>query len=313
MTAAAVPAIDADLVRRLLAEQFPEWAALPVRAAQPQGWDNRTFRIGSELAARLPSGPGYAAQAEKEWRWLPRLASQLPLPIPEVVAHGLPGCGYPFPWSVLRWRPGVPVGVGRAGDADRFAADLAGFLVALRAADPTDGPAPGPHNFFRGAPPDVYGDEVERSLDGLAGEVPAGSLRRLWDRALRSRWDPAPVWVHGDMAAGNLLLDEAGRLAAVLDFGCSAVGDPACDLVVAWTVLPPAARDRFRTAVALDEATWDRARGWLLWKALLGVQEALESGEEEPAVRPRRDLLRLLADPGDEPGPPACAPRAAVR
>lgn len=300
MTSAAGPAaIDALLVRRLLAEQFPAWADLPVRAAEPQGWDNRTFRMGSELAARLPSGPGYALQPEKEWRWLPRLAPHLPVPIPEVVAHGRPGAGYPYAWSVLRWRPGTPALIGRIAGTDRFAADLAAFLVALRGVDASEGPAPGPHNFLRGAPPEVYADEVERSLATLAGEVPDAGLRRLWDRALASRWDRELVWLHGDVAAGNLLLDDAGRLAAVLDFGCSAVGDPACDLVVAWTLLPPSARQVFRRTVDLDDETWARARGWLLWKALLVLERALEDGDEPAAAAPRRELLRVLAEPED--------------
>lgn len=300
MTPAPEPgAIDEELVRRLLAEQFPAWAGLPVRAALPQGWDNRTFRIGHDLAARLPSGPGYAEQPEKEARWLPRLAPHLPLPIPEVLARGRPGCGYPFPWSVLRWRPGVPVALGRVADPGRFAADLAGFLVALRAVDAAGGPVPGPHNFFRGAPPAVYAEEVERSLALLRGEVPADPLHRLWDEALASRWDRDPVWFHGDVAAGNLLLDDVGRLSAVLDFGGSGVGDPACDLVVAWTVLPPSARPVFRDAVGLDARTWARGRGWLCWKALLVLAEALESGDAVAAGGARRDLLRVLSDPDD--------------
>ena len=297
------PAIDAALVRRLVDTQFPQWRGLPIAPVEHDGWDNRTFRLGSELSVRLPSAAGYTGQVAKEQEWLPRLASRLPLPIPQPVAVGVPGDGYPFPWSVYRWLPGRPLALALArrevGGADGvddvdavdavvLAQDLGAFLVTLRGVDATDGPAPGPHNFFRGAPPGVYADEAVAAIALLGDDAPAA--RAIWERATASRWEAAPVWFHGDVAEGNLLVD-SGRLSAVIDFGTSGVGDPSCDLVLAWTMFDDPARTAFRDAVALDDATWARARGWALWKSAI----TLRDHPTDPAAR--TTLRRLLTDP----------------
>jgi aminoglycoside phosphotransferase (APT) family kinase protein len=285
--------IDAELARRLIDEQFPEWSGLPIARVAADGWDNRTFRLGGELSIRLPTGDWYAQQVAKEQRWLPRLAPQLPLPIPEPVAQGEPGCGFPYAWSVYRWIDGEIAERARIDDLPRFAADLAGFLVALRGADATGGPAPGEHNFFRGGPLATYEAEALQAVETLGGEIPRDAVLRVWADAMATRWERAPVWVHGDVAAGNLLV-RGGRLAAMLDFGSSGVGDPACDVVIAFTFLDAPGRDRFRAALGLDDATWSRGRGWALWKALITLVGRLEDGS--PASRPRRDIDRVLAD-----------------
>jgi aminoglycoside phosphotransferase (APT) family kinase protein len=285
--------IDAELARRLIDEQFPEWSGLPIARVAADGWDNRTFRLGGELSIRLPTGDWYAQQVAKEQRWLPRLAPQLPLPIPEPVAQGEPGCGFPYAWSVYRWLDGEIAERARVDDLPRFAADLAGFLVALRGADATGGPAPGEHNFFRGGPLATYEAEALQAVERLGAEIPRDAVLRVWADAMATRWERAPVWVHGDVAAGNLLV-RGGRLAAMLDFGSSGVGDPACDVVIAFTFLDEPGRDRFRAALGLDGATWSRGRGWALWKALITLVGRLEDGS--PASRPRRDIDRVLAD-----------------
>jgi len=146
-------AISPELVSRLVAMQFPEWAHLPVAPVDLDGHDNMTFRLGAEFSVRLPSAESYVPQVDKEQRWLPLLAPHLPLPIPEPVARGVPALGFPRPWSVYRWRPGEPATAERVYDATRFATDLAGFLSALYAIDPTGGPDPGAHSFFRGGRP----------------------------------------------------------------------------------------------------------------------------------------------------------------
>jgi aminoglycoside phosphotransferase (APT) family kinase protein len=284
--------IDESLARRLIAAQFPQWADLPLREVDLNGWDNRSFRLGSELTVRLPSGNWYARQVEKEQRWLPVLASQLPLPIPEPVAKGEPEAGFPYPWSVYRWLDGEPALTARIRDLDDFACAVAGFLNALRGIDATGGPPPGPHNFFRGGPLGTYEQETLRAIDALGDEIPAGDVRRVWADAMRTSWEDDPVWVHGDVAAGNLLVRD-GRLAAVLDFGCAGVGDPACDTVLAFTFLSESARDRFRAELGVDAATWARGRGWALWKALITL-----AGHDAPeaALAPRRQIERILAD-----------------
>ena len=285
--------IDAALVERLVAEQFPQWAGLPVRPVEVDGWDNRTYRLGGELSVRLPSHASYVAAVRKEQRWLPELGPRLPLRVPVPVGHGRPGPGFPHPWTVNRWLPGETAAADRVGSWEEFAADLAGFLVALRGVDASGGPPAGAHSFHRGGDLGVYDAETRACLADLRGTVPAVRLAAVWDAARASAWDAAPVWVHGDVAVGNLLV-RRGRLAAVLDFGSSAVGDPACDLVIAWTFLPDVAREVFREAVALDDATWARARGWALWKALLG----LRSGTEGPD---RRTVDRVLAEHDQHP------------
>ena len=261
-------AVDAPLVARLIAAQFPRWAGLPVRPVEPGGWDNRTFRLGDDLSVRLPSAEPYAGQVAKEHRWLPRLAPLLPLPIPVPLALGRPDEGYPWPWSVYRWLDGEPAAPERIADPRRFATELARFLAALQRIDPAGGPPPGPHNFFRGGPLTVYDAETRRAIAALRDGIDAEAATATWEAALRAPWPGPPVWVHGDVAAGNLLLRH-GRLSAVIDFGCTGVGDPACDTTIAWTLLSGESRAAFRAALPLDRATWARGRGWALWKALI--------------------------------------------
>lgn len=259
--------VGADVVRRLVATQFPRWAHLPVRPVAVSGWDNQTFRLGDDLSVRLPTAAEYARAVEKEHRWLPVLAPALPLPIPRPVACGRPGEGFRYAWSVYEWIDGEPAGTAGIGDPVRFATDLAGFLVALRTADPTGGPGPGLHNWFRGGPLHTYDQQTRRALADLGDRVPADLVTEIWQTALAATWSGPPVWFHGDVAAGNLLVRD-GALAAVIDFGTSGVGDPACDVVAAWTMLTGTARDVFRASLGVDDATWARGRGWALWKAL---------------------------------------------
>jgi aminoglycoside phosphotransferase (APT) family kinase protein len=287
--------IDAGLVARLVAAQFPQWAGLPIAPVEPGGWDNRTFRLGRELSVRLPSRDWYAEQVDKEHRWLPVLAPHLPLPIPVPVARGVPGEGYPYAWSVYRWLDGGPASTHDVADPTELAVALAEFLVALARVDATDGPSPGPHNFFRGAPVQTYAHEVAGAIAALGDEIPRAAVERVWEDATAASSDREPVWFHGDVDAGNLLVRD-GRLAAVIDFGCSGVGDPACDVVIAWTFLSGASRDAFRSALGVDPATWSRGRGWALWKALITLVGALEEDDRAAAGARRREIDRVIAD-----------------
>jgi aminoglycoside phosphotransferase (APT) family kinase protein len=286
--------IDASLARRLVDSQFPQWSELPIAEVEVDGWDNRTFRLGSELTVRLPSGDWYAQQVAKEQRWLPVLAPHLPLPIPAPVARGEPDSGFPYPWSVYRWLEGELASKARIADLTGFATTLAGFLSALGRIDATGGPEPGQHNFFRGGPLSTYADETHEAIDALGAEVPRDRVERVWEDAMATSWDRDPVWFHGDVATGNLLVRDE-RLAAVLDFGSSGVGDPACDVVIAWTFLSGASRDRFRADLGVDAATWSRGRGWGLWKALISLVGHLENDSPDAALA-RRDVEQILAD-----------------
>jgi aminoglycoside phosphotransferase (APT) family kinase protein len=287
--------IDASLARRLIDSQFPQWSHLPITAVEFDGWDNRTFRLGSELTVRLPTGDWYAQQVAKEQRWLPILAPQLPLPIPAPVAKGEPGCGFPYPWSVYRWLDGELASKARIADRPGFAATLAGFLNALARVDATGGPGPGQHNFYRGGPLDTYEEEALEAMGALGNEVPGEAVKRVWDDAMTTSWGREPVWFHGDVATGNLLVRD-GRLAAVLDFGTSGVGDPACDTVIAWTFFSGASRDRFRAELDVDSATWSRGRGWGLWKALITLVGHLERDAAQAAAATRHEIDEILTD-----------------
>jgi len=294
--------IDAALVRRLIAGQFPEWAKLPLTPVQPGGWDNRTFRLGAALSVRLPSAAGYAAQVDKEQRWLPTLAPLLPLPIPAPVAMGAPAADFPWRWSVYRWLNGKSASVARIADSPRFAADLAHFLAALQRIDPGGGPPPGPHNFFRGGPLTVYDAETRRAIATLVGKIDANAATAVWDAAVRSEWRGPAVWVHGDVAAGNLLVAR-GELSAVIDFGSSGVGDPACDTTIAWTLFEGDSRAAFRMMLPVDRATWARGRGWALWKALITLED--ENVSPPAAAAAQRTIAAVLAEfqRGDEREP----------
>jgi aminoglycoside phosphotransferase (APT) family kinase protein len=263
--------ITVELVGCLLSEQFPQWAQLDVRPVSLDGWDNTTFRLGEDMSVRLPSHEKYVPQIDKEHRWLPVLAAQLPVPIPRPIAKGEPGCGFPRPWSIYGWLEGEPAAVVGVTDYDRLAEDLAYFLAALQRADRDHGPPPGPHSFNRGGPVSAWDEQTRATIEQLADEIDAAGAVEVWDAALAAEWNGPDVWVHGDVTGSNLLI-RGDRLYGVIDFGCAAVGDPACDLTAAWTTFEGTSRERFMAAVPpLDQGTWARARGWALWKALIDI------------------------------------------
>jgi aminoglycoside phosphotransferase (APT) family kinase protein len=286
--------VPIDVVRRLIAGQFPQWAGLPVRPVPVSGWDNQTFRLGDSMSVRLPTAYEYSLAVAKEHHWLPIIADQVPLPIPVPIAHGEPGEGFRFGWSVYRWLDGDTARPDTIADLSEFAADVAAFLVALRQVDPAGGPGPGLHNWYRGGPLDRYAPAARHAADSLGDRIPHDQVTAVLDAALAPTWDNRPVWFHGDIATGNLLLRD-GRLAAVIDFGTSGVGDPACDLAIAWTLLTAESRAVFRDRLGADAGTWARGRGWALWKALI-----LLDGEDDPAeaAEQHRIIDEIL---GDEP------------
>jgi aminoglycoside phosphotransferase (APT) family kinase protein len=221
------------------------------------------------------------------------LAPRLPLPIPVPLATGTPGCGYPFRWSVRRWLDGEPATLGRIGSMPEFAAAVARFVVALQAVDAVGGPTAGEHSFYRGASLTYYDDQTRQSVALLRDTIDAYRALEVWDAALDATWQARPVWVHGDVATGNLLVRD-GQLAAVIDFGTCAVGDPACDLVIAWTFLTRNSRAVFHEIVGQDDGTWARARGWALWKALISL--AGSDGDPATDAHNRFVIAEVLAD-----------------
>lgn len=289
--------IDASLAQRLVREQFPQWANLPVSAVANSGWDNRTFHLGNDMCLRLPSDAAYAPQVNKEQQWLPKLAPLLPMDIPTPLAMGKPGCGYSWHWSVNRWISGETAATERISNMNAFATDLANFITSLHAISANGGPTAGAHNFYRGGPLATYGAEVDQAMAILGDNLDDTTVWRIWNNATASEWQNSAVWVHGDISVGNLLV-MSGRLIAVIDFGCLGVGDPACDLVIAWTLFDRQTRALFRKAVRLDEQTWGRARGWALWRALI-IYAELPGTNPHERHRAERTIKELVSDSGD--------------
>ena len=285
------PSVNASLVRRLVADQFPQWAYLKVWPVEEDGHDNSTFRLGDELSVRMPGRKPDADHLAIEHEWLPRLAPHLPLPIPVPVGMGTPGLGYEFQWLVNKWIPGRSSSPDLIVGLTEFAKDLAGFLNALMSIDATDAPKPGRITYLRGCDPFFYDGDVRRCLGKLGNMIDVRAATAVWEAALNAKSDGAPVWFHGDVAAGNLLVDSTGRLGGVIDFGQMAAGDPACDVTVAWTLFTGSSREVFRSELAVDEATWVRGRGWGIWKALLKMeQRATLPGGADPE-RIARDIM----------------------
>jgi len=270
--------VSADLVRRLVAAQHEDLAGLPVEPLA-NGWDNTLFRLGDVLVARLPRRALGAGILVNEQRWLPLLAPRLPLPVPAPVRTGVPGEGYPWPWSIVPFLPGTPASAGPPFDPGQAAVDLGGFFGALHAPAPPDAPA----NPYRGVPLERRAASFEQNLSSLN----LGTLGDLGDLGGRDRmraawaaavavpvWDGPPVWLHGDPHPANILIGD-GRVSGVIDFGDITAGDPASDLSLAWMLLPVSCHDAFRAAYALAghgpvaDTTWARGRGWALNLAIV--------------------------------------------
>lgn len=287
--------IDVTLVRRLLAAQFPQWTNLPITPVHSAGTDNALYRLGKDMVVRLPRIENATEQVDKEQQWLPKLAPHLPLAIPVPLAKGTPGEGYPWQWSVYRWLTGENATIERISDPGQAARDLAHFVAALQRIDPTGGPPPGVYNSFRGVPLSTRDAETRVAIASLESVLDTGAVTAAWDAALQApAWHGPPVWIQGDLSPLNLLVQQ-GRLSAVIDFGCLGVGDPACDLQVAWNLLSVQTRDVFRAALGVDDATWARGRGWALSVALIALPYYQNTNPVLAGIA-RRAIAEVLAD-----------------
>jgi aminoglycoside phosphotransferase (APT) family kinase protein len=288
--------IDTSLVRRLLASQFPRWAELPIERIEPAGTDNAIYRLGDDMVVRLPRVTRTVATLEKEREWLPRLAPHLPLAVPVPLADGTAAEGYPWVWSVYRWLEGADATVEPISDLGRAAAELAPFIAALQSIDAAGGPTPGAHNFFRGEALAARDAAVRASIAALGDEIDVDAITAAWEAALRApEWQGPPVWIHGDLDARNVLVED-GRLRAVIDWGSLGVGDPACDVMVAWKLLSADTRGTFREALSVDAATWTRGHGWALSQALNALSYYTLETNAVLVREARRWLTEVLAD-----------------
>lgn len=287
--------IDAFVVGGLLAAQFPQWANLPLRPASSGGTDNAIFRLGDDMAVRLPRIHSAVPQLEKERQWLPRLAPFLPLAISTPLAMGMPGENYPWPWAIYRWLGGEDATLERFSDPCQAASELAQFIAALQRVDPAGGPPPGEHNFFRGVPLASRDAEVRAAITSLHSMIDTDAATAAWELDLHApTWHGPPVWVHGDLKSGNLLAQQ-GQMNAVIDFGGLGVGDPACDLMVAWNLFSGESREAFRAALSPDAATWARGRGWALSAGLIALPYYLDTSP--PMVEDaRHTITEVIAD-----------------
>ena len=280
---------DATLVRRLLAEQLPDWATLPAERVPSSGTDNALYRLGDDMVARLPRTDWAVAGLERELEWLPRLAPHIPVDIPVVLAAGRPGAGYPYPWAVYRWLDGENPRIGYADEPRALAHALVEFVLALRRIGLAGPPS------RRGSTFALRDGQTRAALAQLSGVIDVDAATAAWDASLRApAWSATPVWVHGDLLTGNLLMD-GGRLTAVIDFGLVGVGDPACDLTAAWCVLDATARAAFRSELGADDATWARGRGWALYFALNALPYYVRTNPPFAALA-RHVLREVLAD-----------------
>lgn len=277
--------VDVDLVRRLLAAQFPHWAGLALERVEPAGTDNAIFRLGDAMSIRLPRIGWAADQPELEHTWLPRLAPQLPLVIPVPLALGEPGEGYPHRWAIHSWLPGATTGGPLHGAAD----GLAGFVAALWGIDTEGAPAAG-----RGGPLARRDEATRDRIEACRDIVDTDRAAAVWDEAVAApAWDRPPVWTHGDLDPRNLLVD-GGKLTGVIDFSGMGIGDPACDVAAAWKVLPADERDSFRAMLAVDDATWARGRGWIVTQAVNALPYYTMENNPTLVLEARRWLDEVL-------------------
>ncbi len=253
-----------SFVRNLIAEQFPEWADLPIQPLTSIGTDNAIYRLGEELAIRLPSDKGGSLQINKEYQWLPIIERHLPISVPTPIVLGMPVEDYPWNWTVYKWIDGEDATTASIDDPYQLAVDLGQFINALQRMDASDGPAPGNHNFWRGVPLAMRDRDVRNAVKDLQNDFDTAHITRAWEDALSVPiWRESPVWIHGDLLAGNYLVRD-GKLCAVIDFGGLGVGDPACDWLFAWDLLSAKDREKLRGSLEVDASTWERARGWAL-------------------------------------------------
>ena len=255
--------IDVLLVKQLLGTQFPKWAKLPITPVQSAGTDNAIYRLGTDMCLRLPRRPESANDIDKELRWLPQLAPLLPLAIPAPLGKGGPNENYPFSWAIYHWLEGENAAGEHIIDFDKAATDLAQFLIVLQKIDVTGAPVS-----RRGAPLATKDKETRRAIELLYGVVDIHAATTVWEKCLQTPvWDKPLLWTHGDLLPTNLLVKQ-GRVTAAIDFSFLGIGDPACDLIPAWSVFSSNSRKLFRSVLRVDETTWMRGCGWALSIAL---------------------------------------------
>jgi aminoglycoside phosphotransferase (APT) family kinase protein len=291
------PTITLALVKQLIKKQFPEFSELSIHPVKVQGHDNRSFRLGNDMLIRMPTAEAYALKVPKEQKILPQIAPHLTVAIPVPLRIGKPSDAYPFHFSIYQWLDGESANNIHIDPKNKesLAPALASFLKELQRIDPKDGPTPGQHNWWRGDHVSVYDQQARNQIAELKAIIDSDSALALWENAISSRWCKNPVWVHGDFAIGNILINE-GTLSGIIDFGGIGVGDPACDLVISWTFLEGRSREIFHDYMELDTDTWTRARGWALWKATFELCNREDKNDQE-SIKQKHIIEDILSEP----------------
>lgn len=282
--------IDIPLLMKLLSHQFPEMANLPVKQVQHFGTDNAIFRLGEDKSIRLPRRDSAAQQVKKEQEWLPKLAPHLPLAIPDIIGSGKPGGGYPYDWLICDWIPGINAYDGTCANLEQAAKDLAHFIKALQGVSAECAPVA-----RRGLPLATQDKEVRKAIAALNNMFDIDAIASIWEECLNApEWEKPPAWLHGDLLPSNLLIQN-GKLSAVIDFGLSGVGDPACDLIPAWNLFDASSREIFKSTLDVDDDSWVRGKGWALSIAVIIIPYYLETNPVLVSVA-KHMINEILAD-----------------
>lgn len=278
--------ITATLAKTLIVNQFPEYAQFPIISVKKQGHDNRTYRLGNEMLIRMPTTEAYALKVPKEQELLPLIKPHVSIAIPEPIKMGRPSPDYPFPFSIYKWLEDESANALSIEDRqlETIALQLAGFLKELQNIKEVEGPEPGQHNWWRGDHVSIYDDGARQQIAELHNVIDADQAIQLWDQARETEWRHQPVWIHGDVASGNLLIKNQ-MLSGVIDFGGMGMGDPACDLVIAWTFFQGKSRENFIDAMAMDSDTWLRAKAWALWKATYELCQIQDKSSDAAVIQ----------------------------
>jgi aminoglycoside phosphotransferase (APT) family kinase protein len=290
--------ITTILAGKLIIEQFPRFSHLHIATVEYDGHDNRTFHLGNEMLIRLPSAESYALKVPKEQKWLPILQQHISLPIPQPIAMGQPSETYPWHWSIYKWLDGKSINMLDIDDLDLecIAVQLAQFLKELYKIDISDANEllPGQHNWWRGDHISVYDVQARTQIIRLNNIINAEESFKLMDRAMSAKWSRDPVWMHGDIAVGNILIQD-GKVAGIIDFGGMGIGDPACDLGIAYTLLKGESRKIFQSQLTLDPDTWTRAKAWVLWKSTFELCN-IENKSSSEANKHKNIIKDILYD-----------------
>lgn len=288
--------IDVALVQRLVGEQFPDLAAPVIQEVQSTGTVNTIYRVGDDICARLPRRALGEAELQREARWLPWLAERLPLPIPEPIGMGRPNADYPFVWALYRWMDGETYTDERIDDEALAARDLARFVLELRRLDPSGAPPAGRK------PLRQLDAGTRAAIEAARNLIDARAALEVWDDAVQSAaWESKAVWIHADLLRPNILT-RARSISSIIDFGAAGVGDPAADVIAAWSVFGSAGREQYRSVLKVDDETWRRARGFALHQAVIAIPYYVETNPRFAALA-RRTVEQVLLDAAEQRRP----------